>query len=57
MAEEMLDGNYTRMLHAILNKSWKQHPLRQQLFCYLPIILQIISMKGEQDMTALLEIF
>ena len=29
--ERMLDGNYTRMLHAILNKSWWQHPTKQQL--------------------------
>ena len=26
--EKKLDGNYTRMLHAILNKSWRQHPTR-----------------------------
>ena len=24
--EKKLDGNYTRMLRAILNKSWRQHP-------------------------------
>ena len=24
--KKKLDGNYTRMLRAILNKSWKQHP-------------------------------
>ena len=24
--EKKLDGNYTRMLHTILNKSWRQHP-------------------------------
>ena len=24
-----LDGNYTRMLRAILNKSWKQNPTKQ----------------------------
>ena len=24
--EKKLDGNYTRMLQAILNKSWRQHP-------------------------------
>ena len=29
--EKKLDGNYKRMLHAILNKSWKQQPTRQQL--------------------------
>ena len=26
--EKKLDGNYTRMLRAILNKSWRQHPAR-----------------------------
>ena len=26
--EKKLDGNYTRMLRAILNKSWRQHPLQ-----------------------------
>ena len=26
-----LVGNYTRMLRAILNKSWRQHPTRHQL--------------------------
>ena len=25
---EKLDGNYTRMLRAILNKSWRQHPTK-----------------------------
>ena len=28
--EKKLDGNYTRMLRAILNKSWRQHPTRPQ---------------------------
>ena len=27
--EKKLDGNYTRMLQAILNKSWRQHPAKQ----------------------------
>ena len=30
--KKKLDGNYTRMLHAVLNKSWKQHPTKQQQF-------------------------
>ena len=30
--EKKLDGNYTRMLRAILNKSWWQHPTRYQLY-------------------------
>ena len=29
--EKKLDGNYTRMLWAILNKSWRQHPTKHQL--------------------------
>ena len=27
--EKKLDGNYTRMLRAILSKSWRQHPTKQ----------------------------
>ena len=30
--EKKLDGNYTRMLRAILNKSWQQHHTRHQLY-------------------------
>ena len=26
--EKKLDGNYTRMLQAILNKSWRKHPTK-----------------------------
>ena len=36
--EKKLDGNYARMLRAILNKSWRQHPTNQQLYGHqLPI--------------------
>ena len=28
-SEKKLDGDYTRMLHAVLNKSWKQQPTKQ----------------------------
>ena len=31
-----LDGNYTRMLQAILNRSWRQHPTKQLLYGHLP---------------------
>ena len=34
--EKKLDGNYTRMLRAILNKSCQQHPTRHQLYGHLP---------------------
>ena len=33
--EKKLDGNYTRMLRAVLNKSWWQHPTRHQLYGHL----------------------
>ena len=37
--EKMFDGNYTRMLRSILNKSWRQHSTKQQLYGHLlPII-------------------
>ena len=38
-----LDGNYTRMLRAILNKSWQQHPTRHQLYDHLPPIAKTIQ--------------
>ena len=35
--EKKLDGgNYTRMLRAILNKSWRQHVTKHQLYGHLP---------------------
>ena len=34
--EKKLDGNYTRMLREILNKSWRQHPTRHQQYGHLP---------------------
>ena len=33
--EKKLDGNYTRMLRAILNKSWWQHQTRHKLYAHL----------------------
>ena len=37
-----LDGNYTRMLRAILNKFGRQHPTRYQLYGHLPPITKTI---------------
>ena len=34
--EKKIDGNYTRMLRAILNESWRQHPTKHQLYGHLP---------------------
>ena len=41
--EKKLDGNYTRMLRAILNKSWRQHPKMHQLYGHLPPITKTIQ--------------
>ena len=43
--EKELDGNYTRMLRAILNKSWQQHPTRHQLYGHLPPITKTIQVR------------
>ena len=41
--EKKLDGNYTRMLRAIPNKSRQQHPTRHQLYGHLPPITKTIQ--------------
>ena len=43
--EKKLDDNYTIMLWAILNKSWRQHPTKQQLYGHLPPIMKTIKMR------------
>ena len=43
--EKKFDGNYTRMLWAILNKSWRQHPKKQQLYSHLPPIMKTIQVR------------
>ena len=43
--EKKLDGNYTRMLQAILNKSWRQHATRHQLYGHLPSIMKTIQVR------------
>ena len=40
-----VDGNYTRMLRAILNKSWRQHPTRHQLYGHLLPITKTIQVR------------
>ena len=40
--EKKLDRNCTRILCAVLNKSWKKHPTKQQLYGHLTLISQII---------------
>ena len=43
--EKKLDSNYTRMLRAILNKSWREHPTRHQLYGHLPPIMKTIQVR------------
>ena len=46
--KKKLDGNYTRMLQAILIKSWRQHPTRHQVYGHLRLIK--LSKLDEPDM-------
>ena len=43
--EKKIDGNYTRMLQAIWNRSWRQHPTKQQLYTHLPPITKTIQIR------------
>ena len=43
--EKMLDGNYTRILRAILNKSWRQRSTRHQLYGHLLPITKTIQVR------------
>ena len=57
--EKKLDGNYTRMLRAIMNRSWRQHPTKQQLYGRLPPITKIIQVRrtrhaGHDELSAVL---
>ena len=47
--EKKLDGNYTRMLRSILNKSWRQHPSRHQLYGHLPPITKTIQVRRTRN--------
>ena len=43
--EKRLDGNYTRMLRAILNRSWRQHSTKPQLYGHLPPITKTVKVR------------
>ena len=43
--EKKLDGNYKRMLRAILNKSWRQYSMKHQLYGYLSPIMKTIQVR------------
>ena len=46
--EAKLDGTYARMLRAVLNISWKEHPMEQRLYGKItPIARHFLSSKQE----------
>ena len=44
------DKNCTKMVPAILNKSWKQHPTKQQLYSHLPPICKTHQIRWTKHM-------
>ena len=50
---EKLDRNYTRILHAILNKSWNQHATKKAAVWPLTSHLVNCLKKDEQDMLSI----
>ena len=47
--EKKHDGNYTRMLQAILSKSWRQHTTKQQLYGYPAPIKKNIQVRHSKN--------
>ena len=47
--EKRFDGNYTRILRAILNRSWRQHPTKHQLYDHLPSITKTIQIRRTRN--------
>ena len=43
--KKKIDGNNTRMLRAIVNKSRRQHPIKQQLYGHVLPITQTIQVR------------
>ena len=43
--KKKIDGNYTRMLYVVLNKSWKQYFVKQQFYIQIPLISESIQVK------------
>ena len=50
--EKKLDRSNTRIAHAVLNKSWKQHLTKQHLYGHLPPIKQTIQVRQDTLGTA-----
>ena len=47
--EKKLDGNYTRILRAILKKPWLQHPTKHRLYGHLPSITKTFEVRQTRD--------
>ena len=47
--EKNVNVTYTKMLRALLNKYWKQHPTKQQLYGHLPLISNPIQIRRTRD--------
>ena len=47
--ERKRDGNYTRMLWAILNNSWRKHPTKHQMYGHLPPITKTIKVRRTRN--------
>ena len=43
--EKKLDGDYAKMLWAILDQSWRQHPTKQQLYSHILPITKTIQVR------------
>ena len=43
--EKKLDGYFTRILRAIMSKSWRQHSKKQQLYGHLQLITKTIKVR------------
>ena len=43
--EKKIDCNYTKMLRAILNESYRQHPTKNQQYGHLPPITKTIQVR------------
>ena len=43
--EKKLNGNYTRMMRAVLSKSRRQHHTKQQLYGHIPPIMKTIQVR------------
>ena len=48
--EKNIEENYTRMLNAILQKSWQKYPTKQQLYSHLTPISKNIHIKWTRHM-------